>query len=103
MVKLKNRGMKIYGVHSKESLNCCVVFDYRGFSFSLSNIAKPAEFMIFENEKSTVNLTKHFVGYNSLSCTATDIRTACECVDDYLKRKAAGETIESELRKSGGQ
>jgi hypothetical protein len=98
--------MKVYGKHNKKEIDCCVVLDYRGYSLSLSTIAKPHEFLIFKNEKSTVDLTKKITDFHSLLCTAAEIREACDRIDDYLKdakEKNDGENMESDFRKSGGQ
>ena len=94
--------MKIWSHHGviKE---CSVVFDYRGYSLSLTTLSDPNEFRIFNSEESMMDLTHAITGMHSLSCDAADIRVACDFIDDFINKKETGEIAESQLRKSGGQ
>jgi hypothetical protein len=64
----------------------CAVFDYKGYSLSLSTVAQPEEMLIFPSESSQKNMTEQITGRLSLSCTVDDIMEAKIKIDAYDKK-----------------
>ena len=76
--------IKIYDF--TKSIRGCAVFEYKGFSLSMSTIADPHELLIFSSAESSRDMTLEITGTDALAPTVEGIIEAASAISAYLTK-----------------